>query len=160
LRPGPNYEFFDHQLAQLNQFLGRRKYAPADAVLREFIPKMLNLAYPESRAAAVWALGPIHEGKADPALAGALVARLNDVFPNKPPDSDLVRRMAAVTLGRMNAKEALPSLRRFFSSRKPTLDPVNNACGWAIERITGEAVPPPTPIVRRVQADLFLIPHE
>src|SRR5262249_6842267 len=30
----------DHQLSQLNQLLGRQKYAPADGTLRKFVPRM------------------------------------------------------------------------------------------------------------------------
>jgi HEAT repeat protein len=157
LRPGLTYNDYDRQLSQLNQFLGRRKYRPADAVLREFLPKMLGGACPESRAAAVWALGWIHEGNPEPALVSAVEKRLNDAPPNKPPDTLRVRRMAAITLARMNAKGALPSLRRFYADRKASLDQVNNACGWAIERLTGEAMPPPTPIRRRVTGNWFLI---
>jgi hypothetical protein len=87
-------------------------------------------------------------------------ARLKDVLPMKPPDDGRVRRMAAIALARMNAKGAVPSLRLFFQNRKPSFDPVNNACGWAIERLTGEVMPPPTPIVWRVRGDWFLSPHK
>src|SRR5262249_25892909 len=71
---------FDHQISQLNQFLGQQKYAPADALLRQFIPHRMGPQIDESRAAAVWALGLIHEGKTDPALVRDLEARLNDVM--------------------------------------------------------------------------------
>ena len=90
-RPGTEFEFRDNQLSQLNQFLGRRKHGPADAVLRPFIPKNSGMG-PESRSAAIWALGLIHEGKPEPALVSALQARLNDVFPMKPPETTRVRR--------------------------------------------------------------------
>jgi hypothetical protein len=40
----------------------------------------------------------------------------------------------------MKAKGALGTLRKFYNAKKPSLDPVNNACGWAIEQITGEAM--------------------
>ena len=74
----------DHQLSQLNQLLGRLKYRPADAVLRSFVPRMerprQDLVCPEARAAAIWALGLIHEGSADPALVDALQGRLNDAM--------------------------------------------------------------------------------
>jgi len=41
----------------------------------------------------------------------------------------------------MMAKDKLSTLRQFCPVRRPTLDPVNNACGWAIERLTGEPMP-------------------
>jgi HEAT repeat protein len=152
----------DHQLSQLNQLLGQQKYRPADAVLRQFIPRMakpmaVDVGF-ESRAAAVWALGLIHEGKAVPDLAGAVEGRLNDIN-TIPPEDARVRRMCAVTLGRLGAKAAVPSLRKHFGDHEPSRDPVNNACGWALARLTGEPVPPAKPI-RMVQRDWFLTPHE
>lgn len=146
----------DHQLSQLNQLLGEQKYAAADSVLRKFVPKSMLGVTGESRAAAVWALGLIHEGKSVPALASALEGRLNDVA-SIPPEDMRVRRMAAILLGRVNAKDAVPSLRKFYTSKELSEDPVNNACGWAIERLTGEKVPAPKPI-RRMQRDWFLSP--
>jgi HEAT repeat protein len=132
----------DHQLSQLNQLLGRQRYAPADELLRRFIPRNPALGY-ESRAAAVWALGLLHEGKPNPALAAACEARLNDMA-SRPPEDYRVRWQSAVTLGRLKARDALPSLRRYFVPGAD--DPVNSSCGWAIAQITGEAMPPPRPI--------------
>jgi hypothetical protein len=148
----------DHQLSQLNQFLGREKYQPADAVLRQFVPKRPDTPMFEARAAAVWALGLIHEGKTEPALAKDLEVRLNDIAA-MPPEDPRVRWMSAVTLGRLRAKEALPSLRKYFLSNEWSLDRIGNACGWAVVQLTGEAVPPPKPI-RIPQRDWFLSPFE
>jgi HEAT repeat protein len=150
-------EIIDHQLSQLNQFLGRRKYAPADGVLRRFIPKAPEPGH-ESRSAAVWALGRIHEGKPVPDLAGAFEARLNDVT-SIPPEDSRVRWQSAVALGRLTARDALPSLRRFNPSGEPSSEPVSNACGWGIAQITGEAMPAPRPI-RKAALDWFLHPAD
>jgi HEAT repeat protein len=147
-----------HQLSQLNQFLGEQKYAPADPVLRPFIPHRPDKPIDEARAAAVWALGMIHEGKPDGDLAAALEARLNDVT-SIPPEDNRVRRMAAVALGRMQAKESLPSLRRYCPDREPDRDDIHNACGWAIERLGGEAMLPPKTI-RAPRRDWFLVPDD
>jgi hypothetical protein len=68
--------------------------------------------------------------------------------------------MSAVALGLMNAKSALPSLRRHHDVTKLSLDPVSNACGWAIERLTGEAIPRPGPVVRKVMIGGFLSPEQ
>jgi HEAT repeat protein len=147
----------DHQLSQLNQFLGRRKYAPAEPLLRRFIPKPGGMpADPESRAAAVWALGRIHEGRQIPDLAAALVARLKDSH-SMPPESTQVRWLSAVTLGRLRDREALPSLRHFYLGEGPSLDHISNACGWSIAQLTGEKMPPGKPI-RQLQRDGFLTP--
>lgn len=163
--PGPNevsIEVLDHQLSQLNQLLGDLKHGPADAVLRQFLPRMeppmRPVACPESRAAAVCALGRIHQGNPEGALATALEGRLNDTA-RLPPEDDRVRSMCAVALGRMKATACLPSLRTGFPSHEPSFDPVNNACGWAIEQIAGEAVPPPRTI-EKVANDWFLVPND
>jgi HEAT repeat protein len=155
--PDAAYDWYDHQLSQLNQFVGIQKYGPADAILRGFVPRMARGMSPECRAAAIWALGLIHEGKPDPSLVTAVEMRLNDEPPMIPSEDLRVRRMAAITLARLDAKQTLPSLRRSFPAGKPSLDPVNNACGWAIEQLTGERMPAPTPI-RKLQSDGFLTP--
>jgi HEAT repeat protein len=154
-------EMIDHQLSQLNQFLGQHKYPPAEPVLRRFIPqpnRNMRLGH-ESRAAAIWALGLIHEGKNDPELATALEERLNHTGMPIPPEDRRVRWMCAIALGRMQAKATLPSLRKHYLHLQPSDDRVNNACGWAIEQIAGEVVPPPRTI-RKVQRDWFLTPRE
>jgi hypothetical protein len=153
-RQGVSTDTIDHQLSQLNQFLGQQKYAAADAVLRQFVPKrgLLN----ESRPAALWALGLLHERQPDPRLAAELEKRLNDVG-SIPPEADEVRRMAAVALGRMKAVNALPSVRMYWTGTLGQ-STVNNACGWAITQLTGEALPP-RGIVRRPYTDWFLMPE-
>jgi HEAT repeat protein len=144
---------FDIQLCQLCQFLGKARYRPADELLQAMVERLRltgKTAYlgEETRAAAIWALGFIHEGKPVPALVHALadpapVGRLTDVgIPFRGDETPSVRRMAALTLGRMKAKETLPTLRRYYDGRAGT-NQVSNACGWAIERITGEKMLPP-----------------
>jgi HEAT repeat protein len=159
--PDALFAFYDHQLSQLNQFLGRQRYGPADEVLREFLPRMeppkTARVAPECRAAAAWALGLLHEGRPAPGVVTALEGRLND-FNTQPPEWRRVRRMAAVALGRIGAKEAVPSLRKNYPDGKPDLDPVNNASGWALWQITGQPVPAPVPI-RKVRRDWFLTPN-
>ncbi|MBI1915568.1 MAG: hypothetical protein HYS12_12670 [Planctomycetes bacterium] len=151
-------EVLDHQLSQLNQFLGQQKHARADKLLRDFIPRPGNESGgPESRAAAIWALGLIHEGKTDSELAGQLKGRLN-AGTASPQELPQVRRMCAITLARLGAKEALPSLRLYCADRKPSADdPVKNACGWAIGKLTGETMLAPETI-QRTQGDWFLKP--
>jgi HEAT repeat protein len=153
----------DHQLSQLNQFLGQARYPDAEPVLREFIPRMerpLRAAVcQESRSAAIWALGLIHEGKVDGDLVRQVEARLNDVQ-SLPREDVRVCRMCAVTLGRMRARQALSSLQRYCQDQKPSFDPINNACGWAIERITGKPMRP-LGIEREVNPEtFFLTPSE
>jgi HEAT repeat protein len=149
----------DAKLAQLVQFLGQSRYRPADPVLRKFIPPLFGsglTAGHETRAAAVWALGLIHDGAADPELISLFSGRLAAVNPGDLEDNR-VRRMAAISLGRMKAKDSVPLLRKFYPAQKPSLDVVGNACGWAIEQITGETVPAPGTI-EVPQRDWFLSP--
>lgn len=130
----------DLQLAQLIQFFGTARYAPADALLRKFLPPK-GPHNTESRSAAAWALGWIHEGKPVPALATVLAGRVAAVNPF---DLEVgpYRRACAVALGCMKAAQAVPTLRQFYVD-KPSVDEVNNACGWALAQITGERFPPP-----------------
>jgi hypothetical protein len=154
----PVSESIDHQLSQLNQFIGRRTYKQAEAVLRKYIPRRPDNSWPESRAAAIWALGMIHEGKPDADLVALLDARLNDVG-SQPPEDSRVRVMSAVSLGRMRAKDALPSLEAFCPDFEPSLDGATTACGWAIGQISGKKFPDPKPI-RRPTRDWFLTSDE
>jgi HEAT repeat protein len=140
----------DRQLSQLVQFMGKSRYQLADQPLREMLPRLIpGLPYnppqtpleSETRTAAVWALGLFHEGKPDSALVVALQSRMKDLPSPAGEESSQVRRMAAVSLGRMKATEAMPTLRRFYDG-KLTQDFVNNASGWAISQITGEPLPP------------------
>jgi HEAT repeat protein len=147
-------ELVEHQLSQLNQFFGARKYEPADLALRQFVPKRSDKLGGEARAAGIWALGRLHENSGDKGLASEFEARLQDVG-SIPPEDDRVRRMSAIALGQLKATAALPSLRKFAGDRKPSFDPVGNACAWAIAKIAGEAVPAPENL-HRIYLDWFL----
>ncbi len=152
------YEIVDHEMSQLNQLLGQQKYRAAESVLRQFIPKPgSNPLLPESRGAAIWALGVIHEKEVLPDLVAALEQRLNDAA-SLPPEVLPVRYMAAISLGRMGAKEALEMVRKWYPAQEPSQDPLNNACGWALEQIAGERMPAPRTI-RIVRRDWFLVPN-
>jgi hypothetical protein len=85
-----------------------------------------------------------------------LEQRLNDTG-TLPRENDQVRMMAAIGLGRLKAEDALPSLRHACPNFAPSLNPVSNASGWAIEQITGEAMPAPKAI-RKPRRDWFLMP--
>jgi HEAT repeat protein len=147
----------DPQLAQLAQFMGQQKYAPSDPTLQKLIPRGLMMV-PEARAAAIWALGFIREGKPDSGVAAKLIERLNDIR-SVPPESATVRQMSAITLGRMNQQDALGELRKFCPSNELTGEHIHDAIAWAIERLTGEKMTPPT-TAHIGQLDWFLTPYE
>jgi hypothetical protein len=131
-------EMIDRQLAQLAQSFGQAKYGPAAPVLARFVPKQLAIG-PQARAAAIWALGLIHQEAPPASLVQELIGRLTDESTVMPENLD-VRRMCAVALGRMKAEEAVESLRKYYP-KKLSADPLPNACGWALQQITGERLP-------------------
>jgi hypothetical protein len=154
------YNIVDLEMSQLLQFIGTQRYTQADALLRSFIPRAErgHPAPQESRAAAIWALGMVYEGKNPPDLVALLIERLSDTT-SRPPEDFRVRWMSALSLGRMKAKDRLAGIAAQRLTAEPSDDPVSNASGWAVEQITGEKMPPPRTI-RKTQRDWFLIPRE
>ena len=124
----------DAQVCQIFQTFGKMKYAEARPLMERYISR--SARGQESRAAAIWALGFIHEDKSDPQLAGKFAERLADVEGNIPED-ERVRRMSAIGLGRMKAANTMATLRRFAGWRQPA----SVASLWAISRITNEPMP-------------------
>ncbi|MBX9623144.1 MAG: hypothetical protein K2X82_04965, partial [Gemmataceae bacterium] len=147
----------DRRLTQLVQLLGAARYAPADPFLRGLVPPAANArAGVETRAAACWALGSIHEGRPDAGLVRLFTGRLAANVPFDLEDHR-VRRMSGVALGRMRAADAVTSLRTYYYARRPSEDMPNNACGWALNRITGEPYPAPG-VEEQPDANWFLVP--
>ena len=62
----------------------------------------------------------------------------------KPNKLFVVFALCAISLGRMQAESALPTLRKYAALQGPN-SRVGQACGWAIEQLTGE--PPAKPFV-------------
>ncbi|KAA5541855.1 HEAT repeat domain-containing protein [Roseiconus nitratireducens] len=134
-QPGATYH-----LAHLFNAFGDQQFEPSEDLLKKFIPKQFDLGI-MPRAAAAWALGMIHEGDPDQPLVDLFVERLSDVQGDFP-EIEAVRSMSAVSLGRMEAKSALPVLRQFAGT--------NIACRWAIEQLTGEEPPPIQDVIQNV----------
>jgi hypothetical protein len=135
----------DQQFCHLAQFMGQRRYQPAEATLRLFVPRVPRAALvgQETRAAAIWTLGFILEGKVDPGLARQLEERLSDIPKGLDPGEDpRVRQMSAITLARMKSNDSLKTLKRFQATEKPVMNLVAHACSWAIQQLTGEKPPP------------------
>jgi HEAT repeat protein len=153
-RAGQGKAGLDEQVAHLFEAFGLMNYAPAEPLLREYVPKDFANGY-YSRGAAVWALGLLHSGVPDEALAAQFVERMNDFGPPPAPaEADIVWRMSATSLGRMRAESQLPALRERLEITA-THDPLAYAIRWSIHEITGEELPalPPIVITRR---DWFL----
>jgi HEAT repeat protein len=141
----------DRQASQLHQAFGEAGYRPAQPLLRRHLagPTQKGPDRPESaRAAAVWALTLLHADEPDPALARVLVERMA-ADEATPPELPLVRRMAAVGLGRLKAAEHLPALRK-VAERDGVNSEIGYSCFWSIERLTGEAIPEVTAEERAV----------
>jgi hypothetical protein len=139
----------DWQVAFLAQALGQARYRPADALLRRFIPRNVGQPGGESRAAAAWALGYIHEGKGPPELVQALIGRMKELRA-MPPEDGRIGEMSAVALGRMKARAAVDTLKS-FSPGVVTEYAVANKSAWALQQITGAPLRPgqPAPLTQR-----------
>jgi HEAT repeat protein len=137
------------QVAHLFTALGTLRYKEAEPLFREYLPKQPYLGR-ESRAAAGWAIGLLHENDPQPDLVKILLERLNDANSMEPED-EMMRQMCALSLGRMNAQDAIPSLERY------TLPGAGQACGWALEKLTGRK-PPELPKSVYEESGWFLTP--
>lgn len=131
------------QFCHLAEALGQLEYAPADDLLRKYIPKSSPYPFP-ARAAAIWALGRIHANAPPPDLVQRFIERADDN--GIPPESEEVRVAAAIAVGRMKAESAIPVLRRYYLGG-PAFGTIDYACGWALSQITGEPVPVIEPYV-------------
>jgi hypothetical protein len=157
---------YDVQIAQLMQALGLLGARSGDAgardmVMRQAVPRMRELIpkdcgfSEEARAGAVWALGLLHEQSPDAALGELFRQRLADNNPTFP-EAIAVRRAGAVSVGRMRFGGAVNTLEQYYREEKYTAD-IAGACGWAIERITGEKRLP-LPTIESTQSGWFLQP--
>lgn len=132
----------DEQMAQLIQAFGTMGYREAEPLMRRHVPKTkpVNLRFaPQARAAAIWSLGLLHRDEPVEDLAAELGARLNDTD-IMDPESTEVKRMSAVTIGRMRAESQMGMLQNWYEMMRSSVD-VGGATRWAIMRITGEALP-------------------
>lgn len=133
----------DEQVAHLFEACGRLQAKDAEPLMRQYVPRDVSRTLDFSRSAAIWALGRLHAGMLDEALADELLARALDES-DKPPESLLVRQMAAVALARMKAPQYAQQLKNSIPDNVPAL-PYILAKRWAVQELTGEALPPPRP---------------
>lgn len=145
----------DEQIAHIFELLGRMDHRAAEPLFRQHVPKVLSLGI-YTRAAAIWSLGLFLAGEpVDEDLAAELAARIRDTA-SMPPEFEQVREMSAITLGRMRAASALPTLREYMG-------PTAGASGislrlrWAVMEITGEEVPF-TDVIIKGKSGWFLEP--
>lgn len=130
---------------QMVQMFGLVAYEPANETLVKLVPK--NSGSATLRAAAIWALGKLHEGKPDVQLTRDLTRRANDGAGMEPEDSS-VREQSAIAIGRMKDKR---SLKLFQGWIKNESDPSLATAGrWAVGYLTGERPEEPEPTASNV----------
>lgn len=141
----PTLPELDAQVAHLFEALGLMHHAPAESLLRSYVPK--DARHGElSRSAAIWGLGHLHAGRPDEPLAVQMVGRLTESPAAVPPESSRVRWASAVSLGRMLAKSQVPQMRAFLGP-KVGPDFTSLAIRWAINELTGELLPDAEPSI-------------
>ena len=91
----------DAELAQLLTLLGQLRHAPADPLLRSYIPKSRGIL-PDARLAALWSLGQLHADTADASLVKPLTQRANDLS-EMDPENPAAQAMAVLTVARDRA---------------------------------------------------------
>jgi HEAT repeat protein len=125
--------------AQLIIFIGELNFPfPQEQLIPLIQFKVLG---DESRAAAIWTLGELNRGKQPENIVNALIDRVTDTKGNNPEDVR-IRRMSAISLGKMKSKKAIPALREYYLEGRPNYSTAAWACGWALEQITGEKMVP------------------
>ena len=117
------------QLTYLIHAFGSNRYLPAEPLLREYVPEMEQKMTPHARAAAIWALGMIHQGSKDATLSAQIEERFFDLGPPFA-EYENVRYTSAITLARLGAMEDPSSLRTAGGSLPYKMGVVVN---WAIE---------------------------
>ena len=134
----------NEQFAHLFQMFGEMKYAEAMPLMHRFIRKNALIRY-RVRASAVWAAGLIYEGDlhGDPSLEKVLLERLNDDAP-MPPEDNLVKRMACVSLARMgsNGEETINSLWKYHRRTRP-FGTLRDGTEYALKQLIDEKFPTP-----------------
>ncbi|MFO1095805.1 MAG: phycocyanin alpha phycocyanobilin lyase [Planctomycetaceae bacterium] len=134
----------DEQVAHLFEACGRMQAQDAEPLMREYIPRDDTRTMDLSRSAAIWALGRLHEGTLDAALAGDLISRVMDTG-DRPPECPVVKRMAVVALVRMKAVDQAMNLKSSLAIHQ-LASALDVATRWAVRELSGEELPPPTPL--------------
>lgn len=128
----------DDQTAHLFEAFGRMKYAPAEALLAEYIPKDYKMGV-QSRSAAIWSLGLLHAGVPDEALAEQLIVRATD-FDGPPSEMISVQMMSVVSIGRMQSMAQVEALKKLATIRNHPLR-FGILTRWSLKELTDEHIP-------------------
>ncbi|MFK8112351.1 MAG: HEAT repeat domain-containing protein [Rubripirellula sp.] len=137
--------------AHLFEAFGDQEYQPAANLLKKYLKKNFTLGE-YARPAAAWALGLLTPNQPKNEVAPMLLERLKDIE-GLVLETEMMREMCAISLGRMKAEIALGDLRKFAELKTAT----GVACYWAIEHMTGRKPPDLDPPRTRYE-DWFLMP--
>ncbi|MCO8124615.1 hypothetical protein NHH03_22950 [Stieleria sp. TO1_6] len=140
-------------MAQLFMAFGQMDFREAEELMRTYLPKSYTKGN-DARAAAVWSLGYFYEDESPDELTKILSQQLADADGDLP-ELEEVRRMSAISLGRMNSSSAIAGLRDYAGDDSGM---VSRSCHWAIEKITGEPIPPPRKSLPLTYDNWFLTP--
>jgi HEAT repeat protein len=154
------------QLAHLIEALGVLNYRAALPTFKRYFPKppLVGVTDPPPvstlrqyalRAAIVDALGRMYADDAPEDLVAYFVDRLSDENPSHP-ESTQMRVNAAVALARMDAKEHIETIDRFFLPDRGYTQ-LTDACAWALVKLAGREPYHAQPVMVR-QFGWFLEP--
>ncbi len=141
-----------YALGHLAEALAELDHKPAVPDLVKLIPKEVPI-HPTTRSAGIWALGYLLAGTGDRNVATPLEGRLADAA-SIPPESNEVRAMAAVSLGRIGSQESLAPLRH-WAATEGAENYIGRRCYWSVRELTGEPIPDIQPRIRQL-GDWFL----
>jgi hypothetical protein len=130
-----NDDMFE-QVCHIFQAFGEMNYKPAEKLLVKSIALNTPFYSFQIRASAAWAIGFYYLDNPDERIVGILEARVAYEAP-MPPEGIVVKRMAAISLVRMNSVESIPLLERYFYS-SPATDYLKWTCAWAMGQLGKE----------------------
>jgi HEAT repeat protein len=157
------------QLDHLIEALGVLKHEPAAPLLKQFLGKIPPAPkkkgndpdpitwQPSLREAAAWSMGRIFADSPRPEWSKLLHGVLDNIETKPPEKYDSVRAMAALSLGRMKARDEVPLLNKMVVDKSQPAE-VAFACSWALGQITGEQKPFPPKVEEVWQHGWFLEP--
>lgn len=130
-----NDDMFE-QVCHIFQAFGEMNYKPAEKLVVKSIALNTPFYSFQIRASAAWAIGFYYVDNPDERIVGILEARVAYEAP-MPPEGIVVKRMAAISLARMNSVESIPLLERYFYS-SPATDYLKWTCAWAMGQLGKE----------------------
>lgn len=158
LRVPSEREPLNRQLSQTFQTFGVVGFDDSQAMqLMESFINAKGTHAAEPRAAAIWAIGMLRQGKPDRGLIRQLNRRIGDVNLMNP-EADEVRSMSAIAIGQMRPNQVPANVRQYAGEEADmNSDRIAEACLWALTQIP-EGNPKPWPVLKNESRQWFLTP--